>query len=193
MNNANKTYFILPFAFIFSIAFVISGCFNTGFISQSESYYNGIKKIEDLSGKRKIFTHKYLSKNSRELPLTINTGIVKKDESRYTELVFTLSNKNPINFEKIILSNSNEQIWNWDVHKKYRDVTKDQGTTTEKYITRVDIMTNVLSDFFIHKPIYLTFSGDSIVNKKLKPEHVESLSKTITFADKVSIQYLLEK
>jgi uncharacterized protein YueI len=193
LNNANKTYFILPFAFIFSIAIIISGCFNTGFISQSESYYNGIKKIEDLSGKRKIFTHKYLNKNSQELPLTINTGIVKKDESRYTELVFTLSNKNPINFEKIILSNSNEQIWNWDVHKKYRDVTKDQGTTTEKYITRVDIMTNVLSDFFIHKPIYLTFSGDSIVNKKLKSEHVESLSKTITFADKVSIQYLLDK
>jgi len=193
LNNANKTYFILPFAFIFSIAFIISGCFNIGYISQSESYYNGIKKIEDLSGKRKIFTHKYLSKNSQELPLTINTGIVKKDESRYTELVFTLSNKNPINFEKIILSNSNEQIWNWDVHKKYRDVTKDQGTTTEKYITRVDIMTNVLSDFFIHKPIYLTFSGDSIVNKKLKSEHVESLSKTITFADKVSIQYLLDK
>ena len=193
MNNANKFYSILLYAFISTIALIISGCFNTGFISQSENYYSGIKKIEDLSGKRRVFTHKFLSNNSLELPLTINTGIVKKDKSRYTELVFTLSNKNPINFEKIILSNSNEQIWNWDVHKKYRDVTKDQGTTTEKYTTRVDIMTNVLSEFFKHNPIYLTFTGDSVINKKLKPQHVESLLKTITFADKASIQYLLEK
>lgn len=193
MNNTNRIYSTLPYAFIFTIAFIVSGCFNTGFISKPENYYSGIKKIEDISGKRKVFTHKFLSKNSQDLPLTINTGIVKKDKSRYTELIFSLSNKNPINFEKIILSNSNEQIWNWDVHKKYRDVTKDQGITTEKYITRVDIMTNVLSDFFIHNPIYLTFTGDSVVNKKLKPQHVESLLKTITFADKASIQYLLEK
>ena len=101
--------------------------------------------------------------------------------------------RNPLNFEKIILSNSNEQIWNWDVHKKYRDVTKDKGTTTERYITRVDIMTDVLSDFFTHKPIYLTFSGDSLVNRKLEPQHVESLLKTITFADRASTKYLLNK
>jgi hypothetical protein len=193
LNNIIKICSVLPNAFIFSIALIISGCFNGGSITQSQNYYRGIIKIEDLSGKRKVFTHKYLDNNSQELPITINTGIVNKNNSRYTELIFTLSNKTPVNFEKIILSNSNEQIWNWDVHKKYRDITKNQGTTTERYITRVDIMTNVLSDFFMFDPIYLTFSGDSIVNKKLDSKHVESLLKTITFADKAPIRYLLEK
>lgn len=193
MNNASKPFYLLLYSVIFSMAFLFNGCLSTSSVIPSKNYYSGIKKIDDLSGKKKIFTHKYLKRNIKKLPLTINTGIINKDKTRYTELVFTLSNSVPINFEKIILSNSNEQIWAWDVHKKYRDVTKDQGTITERYNTRVDIMTNILTDFFIHKPIYLTFSGDSVVNKELDPQHIESLLRTITFADKASIQYLLDK
>ena len=192
MNNAKSCTFLI-FPVIFFSIFLLNGCSSTSSIIQSQNYYSGIKKIEDSSGKKKIFTHKYLKNNIKKLPVTINTGIINKNKIRYTELIFSISNTTPINFEKIILSNSNEQIWNWDVHKKYRDVTKDKGTTTEKYITRVDIMTDVLSDFFMHKPIYLTFSGDSLVNKKLEPQHVESLLKTITFADRASTQYLLNK
>ena len=192
MNNAKSCSFLI-FPVIFLSVFSSNGCSSTSTIFQSQNYYSGIKKIEDLSGEKEIFTHKYLKNNIKDLPVTINTGIINKNKIRYTELIFSISNSAPINFEKIILSNSNEQIWNWDVHKKYRDVTKDKGTTTEKYITRVDIMTDVLSDFFMHKPIYLTFSGDSLVNKKLEPQHVESLLKTITFADRASTQYLLNK
>ena len=192
MNNAKSCTFLI-FPVIFFSIFLLNGCSSTSSIIQSQNYYSGITKIKDSSGKKKIFTHKYLKNNIKKLPVTINTGIINKNKIRYTELIFSISNTTPINFEKIILSNSNEQIWNWDVHKKYRDVTKDKGTTTERYITRVDIMTDVLSDFFAHKPIYLTFSGDSLVNKKLEPQHVESLLKTITFANRASTQHLLNK
>lgn len=170
-----------------------SNCSNTLAVLSNDNFYSGIKEIEDLSNEKLVFTHQFSKKNLSQLPLVVTTGIIKKNNNIYTELIFSLTNPEPINFNKIVLANNNEQIWNWDVHKKYIDTSTNEKKSIEKYITRVDIMTNVLSDFFKYEPIYLTFIGDSVVNKKLNTVHVESLLKTIIFADKVPKDYLLNK
>lgn len=170
-----------------------SNCSNTLAVLSNDNFYSGIKEIEDPSNEKLVFTHQFSKKNLSQLPLVVTTGIIKKNNNIYTELIFSLTNPEPINFNKIVLANNNEQIWNWDVHKKYIDTSTNEKKSIEKYITRVDIMTNVLSDFFKYEPIYLTFIGDSVVNKKLNTEHVESLLKTIIFADKVPKDYLLNK
>ena len=172
---------------------VISSCSNTLKTLGNDNFYRGIKEIEDPYDKRIILTHDFSKKYFKDLPLIVTTGIIKKNKNIYTELTFSLTNTKPINFNKIVLANSNEQIWNWDVHKKYIDTSTNEKMSIEKYMTRVDIMTNVLSDFFKYEPIYLTFIGDSTVNKKLNPQHVESILKTIVFADKVPKDYLLNK
>lgn len=180
---------------VFSVFLLIftSNCSNTLAVLSNDNFYSGIKEIEDPSNEKLVLTHQFSKKNLSQLPLVVTTGIIKKNNNIYTELIFSLSNPEPINFNKIVLANNNEQIWNWDVHKKYIDTSTNEKKSIEKYITRVDIMTNVLSDFFKYEPIYLTFIGDSVVNKKLNTEHVESLLKTIIFADKVPKDYLLNK
>lgn len=180
---------------VFSVFLLIftSNCSNTLAVLSNDNFYSGIKEIEDPSNEKLVLTHQFSKKNLNQLPLVVTTGIIKKNNNIYTELIFSLSNPEPINFNKIVLANNNEQIWNWDVHKKYIDTSTNEKKSIEKYITRVDIMTNVLSDFFKYEPIYLTFIGDSVVNKKLNTEHVESLLKTIIFADKVPKDYLLNK
>ncbi len=180
---------------VFSVFLLIftSNCSNTLAVLSNDNFYSGIKEIEDPYNEKLVLTHQFSKKNLSQLPLVVTTGIIKKNNNIYTELIFSLSNPEPINFNKIVLANNNEQIWNWDVHKKYIDTSTNEKKSIEKYITRVDIMTNVLSDFFKYEPIYLTFIGDSVVNKKLNTEHVESLLKTIIFADKVPKDYLLNK
>ena len=180
---------------VFSVILLIftSNCSNTLAVLSNDNFYSGIKEIEDPSNEKLVLTHQFSKKNLSQLPLVVTTGIIKKNNNIYTELIFSLTNPEPINFNKIVLANNNEQIWNWDVHKKYIDTSTNEKKSIEKYITRVDIMTNVLSDFFKYEPIYLTFIGDSVVNKKLNTEHVESLLKTIIFADKVPKDYLLNK
>ncbi len=180
---------------VFSVFLLIftSNCSNTLAVLSNDNFYSGIKEIEDPYNEKLVLTHQFSKKNLSQLPLVVTTGIIKKNNNIYTELIFSLTNPEPINFNKIVLANNNEQIWNWDVHKKYIDTSTNEKKSIEKYITRVDIMTNVLSDFFKYEPIYLTFIGDSVVNKKLNTEHVESLLKTIIFADKVPKDYLLNK
>ena len=156
-------------------------------------YNTKIKSIKDTSGKKKIFTHKYLKNNTKTLPLIINTGIINKNNSKFTELIFSLNSNYPINYTKITLSNSNEQIWTWDVYKNYRNLIQKRNSVNETYSTRVDIMTDVLSDFFKHEPIYLTFQGTEIVQKTLDRKHVISLLETLSFADNSPVKYLLKK
>ena len=180
-------------AYLLVLLLVVSSCSSSLQSLSKNNFYSGIKEVEGYNNDRLVFTHQYSKKNLKKLPIIITTGLIKKNNDLYTELVFSLTNPKPINFNKIVLANNNEQIWNWDVHKKYINTSTLEEETVEKYITRVDIMTSVLSDFFRHEPIYLTFVGDSTVNKKLNEEHVESLYKTIVFADKVPKDYLLKK
>ena len=189
----NETKQFIRILFLPILLIFISSCSNTLFNLGHNNFYSGIKRVEDPSRNRLVLTHYFSKNNLKELPLVITTGLIKRNNDVYTELIFSLTNPKPINFNKIVLVNSNEQIWNWDVHKKYIDTSTKEEASIEKYITRVDIMTNVLSDFFKYEPIYLTFIGDSTVNKKLEPNHVESLLKTVIFADKVPKDYLLNK
>jgi hypothetical protein len=177
---------------LFLLLFVLN-CSNTVIRIGKNNFYSGIKEIKDSTNNRLILTHEFSKKYQKQLPLIVTTGIIKKNNNIYTELIFSLTNTSPINFNQIVLANNNEQIWNWDVHKKYIDTSTNETKSIEKYITRVDIMTNVLSDFFKHEPITLTFIGDSTVNKNLEPEHIDSILKTIVFADKVPKEYLLNK
>lgn len=149
-----------------------------------------MKKIRDSTNKKKIFTHKYLKSNIKAIPLLINTGLINKDNSKFTEMQFRFYNKKPINYTKITMSNANEQIWTWDIYKKNRKVIQKQKYTIETYETRVDVMTSVLKDFFQHEPIYLTFQGKKTVDRKLEKKHIISLLKVLTFAENSSIEYL---
>ena len=174
--KSNKTILIII------IPLIINNCGALYNKSNLNSRIHGIVKIEDFNGSLVRVTHKKQRNSIKALPLLISTGL-KQDSSVFTLIEFKAYNKNnPINYEKIVMYNSNNHQWEWITSSYKKSFKKTKYFTEESYVSFITSKEEELFDFFNFPPVYVKFIGEIESFKKLEEEHLKSLRKTLGYA-----------